>query len=325
MGGAVYGPGMAGRVIGVDAGGTKVLAGVVDERLGVLQRSRRLWHGTDLASVLDTMVEAVEELRGAGDEVNAIGFGMPAQIGPDGVSRFSTHLRLEGVPIRSLLEERFDLPVFVDNDANLAALAEQRDGAAKGLADVVMLTLGTGIGGGLVLDGRLYRGSRRLGGELGHVVVDMNGPPCQGNCPGRGCLEVMASGAAIGREGAAAAAREPDSSLGREARGGRQVTGALVTELAHDGCSVAQGVLALVGERLGVGIVSIVNALNPEVVVIGGGAMAGGELLLAPARRVVAERALPPSRRQVRIVPAQFADEAGMGGAAVMALEEGRV
>jgi glucokinase len=215
--------------------------------------------------------------------------------------------------------------VFVENDTNLAVLAEQRAGAAREALDVAMLTLGTGIGGGLVLGGRLYRGAHGGAAELGHVVVDMNGPPCQGNCPGRGCLEVMASGTAIGREGAVAAEREPDSALGREARGGRQVTGALVTDLAHDGCLVAQGVLALVGERLGVGIVSIVNALNPEVVVIGGGAMAGGELLLAPARRVVAERALPPSRRQVRIVPAQFADEAGMVGAAVMALEEGRV
>jgi glucokinase len=135
----------------------------------------------------------------------------------------------------------------------------------------------------------------------------------------------MASGTAIGREGAAAAAREPDSALGREARAGREVTGALVTELAHDGCPVARSVLALVGERLGVGIGSIVNALNPEVVVIGGGAMAGGDLLLEPARRVVAERALPPSRDQVRIVPAHFGDEAGMVGAALLALDEGRV
>ena len=153
----------------------------------------------------------------------------------------------------------------------------------------------------------------------------MNGPPCQGDCPGRGCLEVMASGRAIGREGAAAAEREPDSALGKELRAGREITGALVTELAHDGDETAREVLSLIGERLGVGITSIVNAFNPEVVVVGGGAIAAGELLLEPARRVVSERALPPSRDQVRIVPAHFGDEAGMVGAAIMALEEGQV
>src|SRR5437870_6036974 len=173
MAGGVYGPWMAGRVIGIDAGGTKLLAGVVDERLGVHHRSVRLWRGTDLAGVLDTMVEAVEEARVAEPEVEAVGCGIPALVSADGVSHFSTHLHLEGVPFRSLLEERLDIPVFVDNDASLAALAEQRAGAAEGLADVVVLTLGTGIGGGLVLDGRLYRGSRRFGAELGHMVVNM--------------------------------------------------------------------------------------------------------------------------------------------------------
>jgi glucokinase len=186
-----------------------------------------------------------------------------------------------------------------------------------------MLTLGTGIGGGLILDGRLYRGAHGGAAELGHVVVDMDGPPCQGACPNRGCLEVMASGQAIGREGTAAAERDPESALGAELRAGREITGALVTELAHDGDEAARGVLALVGERLGVGIASIVNALNPEVVVVGGGAVAGGDLLLEPARRVVAERALPPSRDQVRIVAAEFAEEAGMVGAALLALADG--
>src|SRR4051795_5416583 len=235
---------MAGRVIGIDAGGTKLLAGVLDERLGVHHRSVRAWRGTDLAAVLDTMVEAVEEARAADPDVEAVACGIPALVSADGVSHFSTHLHLEGVPFRSLLEERLDIPVFIDNDANLAALAEQRIGAAKGLADVVMLTLGTGVGGGLVLDGRLYRGSRRLGGELGHVVVNMNGPPCQGNCPNRGCLEVYASGPAIGRAGAHAAAREPSSALGRTLSSGRAITGEIVTDLAFEGDRVAQEALA---------------------------------------------------------------------------------
>jgi glucokinase len=314
------------RVIGMDTGGTKLLGGVVDESLEVRDRVRRLWKEAGRREVLDTMVDAVEEARAAAPDAGAVGFGIPALIDPaTGEAGFSTHLPLAGLRFQDVMEERIGLPVFVDNDTNLAVLAEQRAGAARGALDVAMLTLGTGIGGGLVLGGRLYRGAHGGAAELGHVVVDIDGPPCQGACPGRGCLEVMASGTAIGREGAAAAEREPESALGREARAGRAVTGALVTELAHDGCEVALGVLALVGERLGVGIVSIVNALNPEVVVIGGGAIAAGDLLLDPARRVVAERALPPSRDQVRIVPAGFADEAGMVGAALLALEQGRV
>src|SRR5690349_19560303 len=126
------------------------------------------------------MVEAVEEVQALEPALDAVGCGIPALVSADGVSHFSTHLHLEGVPFRSLLSERLGMPVFVDNDANLAALAEQRAGAARDLSDVVMLTLGTGIGGGLILGGRLYRGSRGLGAELGHMVVEMDGPPCQG-------------------------------------------------------------------------------------------------------------------------------------------------
>ena len=313
------------RVIGIDTGGTKLLGGVVDEGLAVRDRVRRLWSGGGRREVVEMMVDAVEEARAAAPDVAAVGFGVPGLVDPDtGEVGFSVHLPLEGLRFQDLMQERLGLPVFVDNDANLAALAEQRAGAARGMLDAVLLTLGTGIGGGLVLGGRLYRGAHGGAAELGHVVVDMDGPPCQGACPGRGCLEVMASGTAIGREGAAAAERSPESALGREQRAGRAISGALVTELAHDGDPEARAVLALVGERLGVGITSIVNALNPEVVVVGGGAIGAGDLLLEPARRVVAERALPPSREQVRIVPAHFGDEAGMVGAALFALDEGR-
>jgi glucokinase len=310
------------RVIGIDTGGTKLLGGVVDEALAVRDRVHRLWRGGGRREVLELIVDAVEEARAAAPDAVAVGFGIPALVDPEtGAAGSSVHLPLDGVPFRDLMEERLGLPVRVDNDSNLAMLAEHRAGAARGAAHAAMLTLGTGIGGGLVLDGRLYRGAHGGAAELGHVVVDMNGPPCQGDCPNRGCLEVMASGSAIGREGAAAAERDPDSALGKELRAGRAITGSLVTELAHDGDAAALGVLTLIGGRLGVGIANIVNALNPEVVVVGGGVIAAGELLLGPARRVVAERALPPSRDQVRIVPAHFGDEAGMVGAAIFALE----
>jgi glucokinase len=314
------------RAIGIDAGGTKLLGGVVDGSLGVRDRVHRFWRGADREEVLAVFVEAVQEARAAAADVSAVGFGIPAVVdAARGASEWSTHLPLEGVPFRELMAERLGLPVFVDNDANLALLAESRAGAARGASHALMLTLGTGIGGGLLLGGRLYRGARGGGAELGHVVVDMDGPPCQGGCPNRGCLEALASGSAIGREGAAAAAAAPESALGRALAQGREVTGALVTELAHDGDPAARGVLDAVGRRLGAGLSGLVNAFQPEVVVIGGGAVAAGDLLLGPAREVVAERALPPMREEVRIVSAELAEEAGMIGAGILALEEGRV
>jgi glucokinase len=238
-----------------------------------------------------------------------------------GESVMSVHLPLDGVRFGEAMADRVGLPLAWDNDANAAMLAEHRAGAAAGAAHAAMLTVGTGIGGGLVLGGELYRGSAGGAGELGHTVVDLDGPPCQGDCPNRGCLEVMASGTAIGREGAAAAEAEPGSALAGAASEGLEITGMLVSELALEGDRAARAVVELVGRRLGVGIASIVNALNPEVVVVGGGAVRAGDLLLEPAREEVAARALRPNRDVVRIEPAAFGEEAGMVGAALMALD----
>jgi glucokinase len=184
-----------------------------------------------------------------------------------------------------------------------------------------VLTIGTGIGGGLILGGELYRGATGAGAELGHTVIDMNGPPCQGNCPNHGCVESLASGTALEREAARMANERPESGLGRALESGRLLTGRLVTELAHDGDQGAIDVLSLIGTRLGVAIASFVNIFNPQVVVIGGGVIAAGELLLAPARAEVAARALPPSKDEVQIVAARFGDEAGMIGAATLAFD----
>jgi glucokinase len=153
------------------------------------------------------------------------------------------------------------------------------------------------------------------------MVIDYDGPPCHGNCPNRGCLEVMASGTALAREAVRLAAERPDSGLAAAADEGYALAGPLVTELAHDGDAAAMEALELIGRRLGVGLANIVNIFNPEAVVIGGGVMAAGELLLDPARAVMAERALPPSRDEVRIVPAELGAEAGMVGAAVLAFD----
>ena len=311
------------RVIGIDAGGTKLLGGVVDEDLVVHHRVHRTWRGDDRGETLDIFVEAVEEVRATAPEVEAVGFGIPALVeAGTGASLWSTHLPLENVPFRDLMSERLGLPVYVDNDTNVAMLAEHRRGAARGAEHALMVTLGTGIGGGLLLGGRIYRGATGVGGELGHMVVDLDGPECP--CPGRGCLEVLASGTTIGLEGQAAASAHPESALGRRHAAGGDITGPLVTELAHSGDEAARAALDAVGRRLGAGLTGLINAFNPEVVVIGGGAVAAGDLLLDPAREVVAERALPPAAQAARIVAAHFGDESGMLGAALLALDEGR-
>jgi glucokinase len=311
------------RVIGVDMGGTKLLAGVFDGELGVHHRVQRTIVGLDQVALLTTVHDAVEELRqNAGSEIAAVGFGIPSLIDRRaGVSVVSVHLPLTELAFGDIMAERLGTHVFVDNDSNLAALAEQRAGAAVGASDVVVVTIGTGIGGGLILGGQLYRGSLGAGAELGHVVIEMDGPRCHGNCPNRGCVEALASGTALAREARRIAAEHPDSGLGRAQADGRELAGPLVTELAHDGDEAAVEVLRLIGSRLGVALASYVNIFNPELIVIGGGVIAAGELLLAPARRQVAERALPPSRDEVRIVAASLGIEAGMVGAAALAID----
>ena len=310
---------MAGRrVVGIDAGGTKLLGGVVDDRLAVHHRVHRLWRGTVRQDVLDLVVEVIEEGLATAPEAEAVGIGIPALMDRDrAVALECVHLPLAGVPFRDLLSERLDRPVVVDNDANCALLAEARAGAARGATDALMLTLGTGIGGAILARGELYHGAGSAG-ELGHTVVELDGEPCP--CGSRGCLETVASGSALARVGAAAAEDEPDSALGRARSEGREITGALVTELAGEGDPAAVEVVAEAGRKLGVGLASLANAFSPEVIVIGGGASAAGELLLGPAREELKQRALGPNR-DVRVEEAHFGDEAGMIGAALLALE----
>jgi glucokinase len=164
----------------------------------------------------------------------------------------------------------------------------------------------------------VYRGTNGGGAELGHMVVELDGPPCQGSCPNHGCIEAIASGTALGREGRAAAERAPDSALGRALAEGREVSGETVTDAALAGDDTAREVVALIGRRLGVAFSSLANIFEPEVIVVGGGVLAAGELMLAPAREELRSRALPPMR-EARVVAAELGPEAGMIGAATMA------
>jgi glucokinase len=310
-------------VIGVDLGGTKAIAGAVDASLAVHYRGRREVPTSDLEALLETLTELVEEVREAvGGEVEGVGFGIPCLIDQDrGLAASSVHLPINGVAFADVMAERVGLPVFMDNDGNLALLAEQRAGAAHGERNAVMLTLGTGIAGGIVIGGELYRGSQGAAGEFGHMIVWADGPACGPGCRSRGCLETLVSGTALSREALALASRSPASRLGQALAAGREVSGPLVTELAFDGDGDALGLLAELGAWLGIGLVNVVNIFNPDVVVIGGGVIAAGELILAPARRVLAERALAFPAEHVRVQAARFGAESGMLGAALFARE----
>jgi glucokinase len=307
------------ETIGIDLGGTKMLAGVLDPGSEVLWEDREASTGQSEDELVELLVGEVEEARAARPGVAAVGLGIPATVDHErGLAVSAVNLPIESLPIRDLAEKRTGLPVFVDNDANVAALAEHLYGAARGTANAVMLTIGTGIGGGLILGGEIYRGSSGAGAELGHMAISMDGPRCQGNCPNRGCVETYASGTALGRAGREAAEREPDSALGRVLAAGHAVDGKAVTVAAKEGDATAIGVFDLVGTRLGVALASFANIFEPQVIVIGGGVIAAGDLLLEPARRELEVRALPPMNR-TPVVAAQLGEDAGMIGAAAMA------
>jgi glucokinase len=307
------------EAIGVDLGGTKMLLGVLDGDSKTVWESRERSAGEGESELVELLVRELEEARSARAGVEAIGMGIPATIDHEkGIAVAAVNLPIEDLPIRDIVVERTGLPTFVDNDANVAALAEHRFGAARGTENAVMLTIGTGIGGGLILDGEIYRGSTGAGAELGHVAIQMDGPGCQGNCPNRGCVEALASGTALGREALAAAEGKPESALGKLLAEGKPVDGKAATLAAQAGDETAIEVFDLIGQRLGVALAGFANIFEPEVIVIGGGVIAAGELLLDPARRELEARALRPMNR-TPVVPAELGADAGMIGAAAMA------
>jgi glucokinase len=310
------------EAIGVDLGGTKMLVGVVDSEHRIVYRATAPSHGLRQDELLETLERELRTARQARPDVVAAGLGIPCTIDRQrGVAIVAVNLEIADVPVRELMTERLGLPVFLDNDANVAILAEHRFGAARGARNAVMLTIGTGIGGGLIVDGRLYRGSTGAGAELGHTVIDADGPRCQGNCPNRGCVEALASGTAIAREGLAAAQAAPDSALGRALADGVELDGREVTDAALAGDETAQEVLEVIGTRLGVAFSSLANIFDPDVIVIGGGASRAGELLAGPAREELASRALPPMSG-TPVTTAELGPDAGLIGAATMALLE---
>ena len=290
------------RVIGVDLGGTKILAGIVD-REGHVEHRRE--HPTRTASQDDLLAgldEAVEELLT--DEIAALGFGIPSPIDQrTGRALQAVNIPLMDIDFRGRMKERFGLPVGIENDANAATYAEFRFGAARGVDSVIMLTLGTGCGGGAVVDGQLFRGWA----EFGHTVIVYDGLPCQGTCTGRGHLEPYVTGVAAGKLAAA--------------EFGPAVDAHRLVRLANEGEARAIEILDGIGRHLGAGIGSLVNIFNPDLVVIGGGFAAAGDFVLDPAREILRREALARAGYRVPIVRAELGTAAGLIGAGLVAFD----
>ena len=311
--------------VGVDLGGTKVAAALLrNSELG-----DSVVEATDLSSsdaVVDELARIVEKTRD--DDLQAVGIGVPSVVEfATGRVISSVNVPLKDVPLREVLSDRLGVPVFVDNDATVAALAEAHDEQLRLVADdLVMITVGTGIGGGLVLGGRIYRGSTGAACELGHTIVglDLAGavPAPMGKFPQSGSLEFVASGHALDRLATQAANLHPESALGQLRKEGKPVLGADAVDAAQAGDPAAARMVEIWGQRLGIGVANAINTFDPEEVVVGGGAARAGDLLLEPAKRVAAGYVLPGLGTRTTVRLARHGVRAGVLGAALLAAHE---
>jgi glucokinase len=307
--------------IGVDAGGTKVEGLLVD--LGadgkLLDRRVVATPAEDAEASALTIVAVARELMAGSDHVRAVGVGAAGMVDLAGVMRYAPNVAWREFPLAERIQAAVGLPTLVDNDANVAAWGEYRFGAGRGSVNMLLVTVGTGIGGGIVAGGKLFRGAHGFGGEIGHVIVEPGGPQC--GCGNFGCWETVASGTAVGRLGREAALEHPNGLLAELAGGEPEnVTGPLVTRAAFEGDPVAQHVFAEVGRRLGEGIAGLINILDPDMVVVGGGVITAGEMLLEPARQAARWAVEAPDHRpEVPIVAAALGNDAGAVGAADLA------
>lgn len=306
--------------IGVDIGGTKIEGLLVDVEGGsILDRQRVQTPARDQEATARSIIEVARELSASRKGVRAIGVGSAGMVDLDGVIAYAPNVAWRDFPLRERVGAALDLPTLVENDANAAAWGEFRFGAGRGSNDMLLVIVGTGIGGGIVSGGKLYRGAHGFAGEIGHIIVEPGGPVC--GCGNFGCWEEVASGRALGRLGREAGADHRDSLMVELAGGDPDaVTGAEVTKAALEGDHVAGRIMAEVGRRLGEGIAGLVNVLDPEVVVVGGGAIKAGDLLLEPARETFEVSVEGEDHRpNVPIVAAALGNDAGAVGAADLA------
>ena len=315
---------MSDQFIGIDVGGTKIAAASL--QAGELSDSRLLH--TELRSqhaLVEQLVHAIEDA--CGPDTQAVGIGVPSLIEfATGRIRSSVNIPLEDVPLRELLTERVGLPVYVENDASCAALAEAFDDGRMACPHLVMFTVGTGVGGGLVLNGRLYRGATGTASEVGHTLIglDLRGgaPPHTGVFPQAGSLEVLASGTALDQLAEEAAREDANSFLGQRLTRDGGVTGHDAVDGARAGDAASVRCVRILGERLGIGIANAISMFDPLEVVVGGGVSAAGELLLGPAREVAWRYAVPGAGARCSIRLARHGPRAGVLGAALIAAQE---
>jgi glucokinase len=308
------------QAVGIDIGGTKIAASRISPEGEILAGTVIPTPADDQSAALPAIEAAVADVMD--DGVVAIGIGMAGLIDVrSGVLLSTPNLVWRLLPLGEGLGAKYGLPVTLNNDATSAAWAESRLGASRGHDDSLFVGVGTGIGGGIVAGGRLVRGAHGFAGEIGHTIVEPGGPLC--GCGNLGCWEQVASGLAIARAGRRAVTDEPGSGIARLAGGDAlRATGELVTEAARGGDEVAVAILATIGRRLGEGVAGLVNVLDPEVVVIGGGVGEAGEVLLGPLREAfIASLEGADVRPEVPILPAQLGNDAGAIGAALLALD----
>jgi glucokinase len=306
-------------VLGVDVGGTKVAVAAVDGVTAkhAMQEPTITGSTGALLDGLEATVRGVIEQSG---EPEAIGVGVPSQIDyATGTVETSVNIPLTGVPLREELGRRFGVPVFVDNDANCAALAEAH---ILGEDNLLMLTLGTGVGGGVVIAGVTFRGAHGLGAELGHFTLNPDGPPCPGNCPNRGCIEAYCSGQALERDATELARDKPDSRLAQCIGADGMVTGRDLVEVAEAGDTDALLVFDSFARMLGIAIAGYVNVFEPDHLAIGGGLSRASHLFFDRAVQEAGMRALPALWRRTKIALAQGGADAGVIGAGVLAAQE---
>ena len=307
--------------VGVDVGGTRIAVGLTERDGRIIKDAKQLTPKNGPFAVVDAIISLAEEVTQGTQpsEVAGVGIGLPAQV--DFVRQsveFCTNLPLSGVDVRALAMSRLRREVTIDNDGNLAALGESRWGAAKGVSDFLMLTLGTGVGGGIFIDGQPFRGWRGLAAEVGHVVIDLDGPPCP--CGGKGHLESFLGRAALARRGREAAEQFSGTAI-RDAAVDGEITAESVVEAARAGDEVAQGILLEAGEIFGRALVGFVNVLNPRLIVVGGGIGEAADILVQRAADVMQAEALA-GRRDVSIRQAVLGNDAGILGAAALAFDE---
>ncbi|MGH2594918.1 MAG: ROK family protein [Actinomycetota bacterium] len=309
-----------GQAVGIDVGGTKTAAARVDVDGSVLAREILPTPADDMGATLETMVKTARAVMTP--DVRAVGVAAAGLVeSSTGILRFAPNLAWRDAPLVAHLEAELDLPVVADNDNTAAAWGEYRFGAGRGYADVLLVGVGTGIGGGIVSGGKLFRGAHGFAGEIGHIVMDPSGPLC--GCGNHGCWEQLASGQAVTRAGRKAVLDRVETSL-VERSGGQadRVTGSMVTEAARAGDMVAVSILADVGRWLGTGIAGLVNTLDPEIVVLAGGVAEAGDLLLRPARAGFRDAVEAVDHRpEVPVVLAELGSDTGVVGAAALVLE----